>query len=95
MKREEAFQAIRKERNRQEDLVTAGRFAWTCADPLAIEEAKLAVLMEEVGEVARVLCDKLKHSPAEVAVLLRGEIIQVAAVAVAWLESLPHSGLED
>lgn len=42
---------------------------------------KLAVLTEEVGEVARAY---LEHDPAQ----LRAELIQVAAVAVAWLEAL-------
>jgi NTP pyrophosphatase (non-canonical NTP hydrolase) len=43
---------------------------------------KLAVLMEEVGEVARALIEK---EPVDD---LRAELIQVAAVAHAWAESL-------
>lgn len=43
---------------------------------------KLAVLTEEVGEVARAICDD------EGEVRLRAELIQVAAVAVAWAETL-------
>ena len=44
---------------------------------------KLAVLVEEVGEVASALYDG--HGPNR----LREELIQVAAVAVAWAETLP------
>jgi hypothetical protein len=42
---------------------------------------KVVVLTEEVGEVARVALDGATN--------LREEIVQVAAVAVAMLESLP------
>lgn len=44
---------------------------------------KLAVLVEEVGEVASALY--AGHGPDR----LREELIQVAAVAVAWAETLP------
>ena len=43
---------------------------------------KLAVLMEEVGEVSKALID------GEPMARVRSELIQVAAVAVAWLESM-------
>lgn len=42
----------------------------------------LAILTEEVGEVAKEVVD------AESVGRLRAEIVQVAAVAVAWLEAL-------
>jgi NTP pyrophosphatase (non-canonical NTP hydrolase) len=42
---------------------------------------KMTVLMEEVGEVARALLDGNADQ-------LETELVQVAAVAVAWLESL-------
>lgn len=53
----------------------------TPADPGMDPCMKLAILMEEVGEVARELCDGPTRN-------LRVELIQVAAVAVAWAESL-------
>lgn len=56
----------------------------TCADPLP-PELKVAVLVEEVGEVARAV---LEHEPAD---RLRDELVQVAAVAVAWLEALQRA----
>lgn len=50
------------------------------ADPLW-----MPVLVEEVGEVARALCDNsdLEH--------LREEIIQVAAMAAAWADSVDRA----
>jgi NTP pyrophosphatase (non-canonical NTP hydrolase) len=41
----------------------------------------LAVLTEEIGEVAKAI---LEHEPSGV----RDELVQVAAVAVAWLSAL-------
>lgn len=75
-----------EERTRQEQLVQAGKFDWTCADPNQPDVAKLPVLVEEVGEVARCLCDMAKDP--EWREKLREELVQVAAVAVAWVEAL-------
>ena len=52
-----------------------------CSSPHVSDLAKLAVLTEETGEVARAL---LEQDPDQ----LRTELVQVAAVAVAWLEAL-------
>lgn len=81
MKIHDVFAAIATERSRQEDLKAAGRFAHTLSDPID-RHRKLTILTEEVGEVARALCDR---SPDEE---LRAELIQVAALAVAWLEGM-------
>jgi hypothetical protein len=54
-----------------------------CSHPETPNRQRLAVLMEEVGEVARAI---LNHQPAE----LRAELVQVAAVCAAWLEGLHH-----
>lgn len=63
----------------------AGRRYSTCADPYMPggDDVRLAVLVEEVGEVARAILDRpgSRHG-------VRGELVQVAAVAVAWLESV-------
>lgn len=80
---------VTAERERQErkgaEHRARGQEHWrSCADPLLPEERKLAVLLEEVGEVA--------HAQNEIRIgesaNLREELIQVAAVAVAWAESL-------
>lgn len=51
-----------------------------CSSKQVAETTKLAVLLEEVGEVAQAVLAKDSFAT-------RDELIQVAAVAVAWLES--------
>ena len=52
-----------------------------CSSPLVDDIVKTAVLNEECGEVARAVLEKDNRN-------LKEELIQVAAVAVAWLETL-------
>lgn len=83
-------QLIHAERERQQDLLRAGKFTFTCASPIAGPERKLCVLVEEIGEVAEAI-DHIEIKKPSVRMAtenLRDELIQVAAVAVAWLESL-------
>lgn len=80
MKRKLAIDAILVERVRQNGLKRAGKFPWTCADE-APSSAKYCVLAEEVGEVARALNDGNPDN-------LKDELVQVAAVCLAWLEAL-------
>lgn len=51
----------------------------------------MAVLTEEVGEVAEHVCDGYAEGviTLERSAEMKKELIQVAAVAVAWAESLP------
>lgn len=92
--RSDVFYFINQERIRQEELKAVGKFKHSCADPIG-NETKLAILTEELGEVAREVCEGsfVLHpnlSGAErvaIAEKLKTELIQVAAVAVAWLES--------
>lgn len=53
-----------------------------CSSPAVHYTVKVAVLAEEVGEVARAVLDVERTDR------LRTELVQVAAVAVAWLEAL-------
>jgi NTP pyrophosphatase (non-canonical NTP hydrolase) len=102
-RREAIYNAITAERNRQEQLKQNGKFLWTCADNHGSHdnERKLAVLSEEVGEVAHevtdemIFLDKLEKDPCEADHILkayrsrlRAELVQVAAVCVAWIEAL-------
>jgi len=50
----------------------------------------LGILTEEVGEVARATLDNAEDGPQD----LRSELIQVAAVAVAWVEWLDRISLK-
>lgn len=90
-----------RERQRQEEIGARKRargIDWrSCADPdmEGGDLARFAVLGEEVGEVARALLERgfvPKHLVGEVDPIgdpeLRAEIVQVAAVAVAWVEAI-------
>lgn len=77
------YDAIRLERTRQA-VKWSGPHDWgagDCSSPEVPEPVKMAVLAEEVGEVARAMLD---GKPED----LRRELIQVAAVAVAWVEGM-------
>lgn len=83
MKRAHIFTAIRDERTRQHEQWD-GPHPWgsgDCSSWGVRPEVKAAVLSEECGEVARAVLDRDDDQ-------LRRELVQVAAVAVAWLESL-------
>jgi NTP pyrophosphatase (non-canonical NTP hydrolase) len=82
------FEEIQQERLRQEALRQQGRFAHTCADAELLQSERLAILIEEVGEVAKAILNVngLANDAAETD--LRKELIQAAAVCVAWLEGL-------
>ncbi len=70
---------IAVERERQEQLHTDGTLPWICSQPDCPDVLRLAALMEEVGEVGSALLGDGD---------LRTELVQVAAVAVAWLEGI-------
>jgi NTP pyrophosphatase (non-canonical NTP hydrolase) len=70
------------ERARQDYLIEQGLIPWNCAGQGASPSMKLAVLTEEHLEVVK---EVLEGGPDEA---LRTELIQLAAVAVAWAESL-------
>jgi hypothetical protein len=85
MNRSDIFTEIRAERARQAAKWGFGH-AWgygDCSSDAVPDPVKAAVLAEECGEVARAVLDR--NGPDD----LRTELIQVAAVAVAWLEGLP------
>lgn len=84
MTREDIYAAIDRER-----LCQAAKWdqehAWgygDCSSGDVPVTVKVAVLAEEFGEVSRAVLDKNSAG-------LRAELVQVAAVAVAWLEGLP------
>lgn len=77
------LERVGAERDQQERLVLTGKFSRTCADPDAPDAERFAVLGEEQGEVAKAW---LEHGPTSRE--LRDELIQVAAVAVAWAEAI-------
>lgn len=85
---------VYRERYRQEDLKAAGRFKYTCADPEISDDECMVVLIEEIGEVARQVLNQpdregeRSYDGEGSREGLQKELIQVAAVAVAWAERL-------
>jgi NTP pyrophosphatase (non-canonical NTP hydrolase) len=76
---------ITNELQRQKQLQAEGKFKYTCeTSPLPL--MNLAILTEEVGEVAHELNEgdgtEYDHDR------LRKELIQVAAVTIAWIRAL-------
>lgn len=95
------FFDIQQERNRQLQLLRAGKFPFACEDPTVPDAHRLPILAEEFGEVSREVNEQIgreyllgKETQAAVETRfasrkrLRAELIQVAAVAVAWVEGL-------
>jgi hypothetical protein len=87
------------ERRRQEDIGARKRTAgidWrSCADPdmAGGDDRRLAVLGEEFGEVARALLEREFALTGEIIdAHLRTELVQVAAVALAWIEAIDTRG---
>ena len=91
--------AIAVERLRQERLRHAGRFRFTAYTRECPDELRLAMLTEELGEVARVLCERDTLTDDQDLLIarreLRTELVQVAAIAVAWVEHLDELELEE
>jgi hypothetical protein len=75
--------AIEKERDRQHSKWnTTHRWGFgDCSSELVAPIVKVGVLTEECGEVARAVLECNQTD-------LRRELVQVAAVAIAWLEAL-------
>ena len=58
----------------------------TWSDPLW-----LAILTEELGEVARELCDAYKRTVPEQRERMRAELVQVGAMTAAWIDALDRA----
>jgi hypothetical protein len=80
---------IADERLRQRQLFTARKLPFTVTSPVVGWPRKFRVLAEEIGEVAEAI-DLLEASPRSKVAKKHfvDELIQVAAVLVAWLEGL-------
>jgi hypothetical protein len=82
-----ASSEVRREVHRQDDLARAGKFGGTHIMPGGTDDARLRVLVEEVGEVA------IELNEADIAGVsrtddLRKELVQVSAVALAWVAAI-------
>lgn len=86
---------IADERLRQRKLFTDGIHHFRMDSPVVDWTRKLRVLAEEVGEVAEAI-DQLEAKPQskQAKAHFVTELVQVAAVAVAWLESLQTATMQ-
>jgi NTP pyrophosphatase (non-canonical NTP hydrolase) len=88
LSRQNILDDVSAERERQEHLKAMGKFPHTPADVGAMTAPEiLAVLAEEFGEVAMLVSDAIAGRPLDPG-HLREELVQVAAVCVAWVEGL-------
>lgn len=85
---------IGSERKRQEQMKKEGRFLYTCADLEMTNYERFCVLGEEIGEVAREVLTqserRLARDTEGTLSNMRKELIQVAAVATAWVEAIDN-----
>ena len=81
---------IRNERWRQDKLKKDGKFPYTCADDGLTNAERFLVLAEDFGEVSHELNEAIGATLARDK--LRAELIQVAAVCVAWCEAIDAGG---
>jgi NTP pyrophosphatase (non-canonical NTP hydrolase) len=88
MSRARIFDDVTAERARQDVMKAAGRFRYTCADKEMTHDQRGLVLGEEVGEVCRAVLELSALANDAHGKNLRKELVQVAAVAVAWIEAL-------
>lgn len=81
---------IADERQRQDYLKSIGRFKYTLADDGLSDAIKLACIMEEVGEIARnILASAGKMTDGDPTPAAQyKELMQIAALCVAWMEAL-------
>lgn len=82
--------AINAERDRQDELFRTGKILYNCASRTVDPSRKLRVLIEEIGEVAEAIdmLEQTKSRRHATGDHFCTELIQVAAVSVAWLESI-------
>ena len=84
----DVFTRISAERGRQSLLLRQGKLLFNCSSIVVDPRRKLRVIVEELGEVAEALF-RLEASDSKASrEHLITELVQVAAVAVAWLEAL-------
>jgi hypothetical protein len=89
----EIYDDIRTERERAH-----AAHGTTSMEALAITDlARLAVLVEEMGEVAREFNDARHHASGQSGTMsgvsldrLRNELVQLAAIAAAWADNIDH-----
>lgn len=85
---------IHQERERQEQLHRdyPEKYLVNCSSPVADERRKFRVLIEELGEIAEAIDFLEQQNCLRRRDELKKELVQFAAVAVAWLETPERKG---
>lgn len=90
------FDDVWKERLEQDIRRDNGRFQFTCADIGLTLSERAAILGEEFGEVCQEVLTQRGHRLARntygTVAGLRKELVQVMAVALAWVEWIDSAG---
>lgn len=96
-----AICSIENERGRQEQLKAQGKFDWAPSDRVNPKNGaaightqRLAVLAEEYGEIAHIVCDDMTCEVPLDYSELRKELIQLASCCVAWVEHIDRDKLD-
>ena len=76
---------------RQDELARSGRFDGTHVMPGGTDLERLAVLAEEFGEVSIEVCKGIKPGSHQRRPGLREELIQTAAVCLAWIAAIDEN----
>lgn len=84
---DQAVDDVLRELVRQQRLKQEGKFAKTCADDMTNLE-RFSVLAEKFGEVGHELNEGIGEGRKVDTDRLRRELVQVAAVCVAWMQGL-------
>jgi NTP pyrophosphatase (non-canonical NTP hydrolase) len=77
---------IRREILRQLDLQQSGKFKYIPYDRGCSDLMRLAMLTEELGEVARAMQESDWNN-------MKAELTQVAAIAISWVARLDENGI--
>lgn len=83
-----AQQEAVKEVYRQDKLARTGKFGGTHVMPGGTDLERLAVLAEEFGEASIEVCKAITLDGQERRAGLRDELVQVAAVCLAWVAAI-------
>ena len=88
----DAMRDITQERYRQEQLKEEGKFDFTTADLELSHEERYTILGEEFGEIGHEINESFGRlrKPLNIA-KLRTELVQLAAVAIGWIEAIDKS----
>lgn len=84
---------INDEVYRQDQLARAGKFGGTHVMPGGTDLERLAVLAEEFGEVSIEVCKGIEVDGQIRRPGLRDELIQTAAVCLAWIAAIDEGRL--